>query len=198
MLSWLRRNAELRQTGHELYERIVAQARSAAFYRDGAVPDTMEGRFEMILLHLFLVLDRLKTEGAPGQKLGQSVMECLFADMDDALRQIGIGDMGVPRRVQKAAAALTERVGDYDAAIAIEGNARLDSALTAHVYGGEAPSAQVLQSLAGYVRAARTALRSIDGESLMRGQVSFLKADVFHGTEQHGGLSSGTRKGAGP
>ena len=112
MLQWLKRKAETHRIGHEIFERIVAQARQPEFFRDMRVPDTMEGRLEMIMLHLVLVLERLSTEGAAGQRLGQRLMEHLMADYDDALRQIGIGDMGVPRRVQKAAAAFTERVRD--------------------------------------------------------------------------------------
>ena len=63
MLHWLKRKAETRRIGHEIYERIVAQARDPVFFRDMRVPDTMAGRLEMIVLHLALMLDRLKTEG---------------------------------------------------------------------------------------------------------------------------------------
>ena len=122
MLRWLEQNKARRRTATDLYEKIVAQARSASLYRDHAVPDTMEGRFEMIVLHLVLVLQRLKAEGAPGQRLGQMLMERLIADMDDALRQIGIGDMGVPRRIQKTAAALQERAHSYGEALEMLAN----------------------------------------------------------------------------
>ncbi len=132
MLQWLKRNSQTTRIGHDIYERIVAQAREPAFFRDMGVPDSMEGRIEMIMLHLILMLERLKTEGAAGQRLGQRLMEHLVADLDDALRQIGIGDMGVPRRVKKAAAAFTERSRDYQAGLADDA---LPAALLLHVFG---------------------------------------------------------------
>ena len=138
MLGWLKRNAQLRRIGQDVYARIVAASRSEVFFRDWGVPDTMHGRFEMIVLHLFVVLERLKREGEPGQRLGQAVLERLFADMDDALRQIGIGDMGVPPRIRRTANAVHDRVAAYGGAVGAEA---LAAALLQHVYadGGEAP-----------------------------------------------------------
>jgi cytochrome b pre-mRNA-processing protein 3 len=175
MFGWLERKARLRRTGRQLYESIVARARAEVFYRDLGVADTIEGRFEMIVLHMVLVLQRLKREGEPGQRLGQIAMEHLFADMDDALRQIGIGDMGVPRRVQRAAAALAERSLAYSAAIP---GGDLEAALLLHVYGAtEAirPHERALdaQRLADYVRASAGVLDATPGETLVAGSVTF-------------------------
>ena len=77
----------------------------------------MDGRLEMIILHVALVLDRLAAEGEAGHELARALNEAYVADVDDALRQIGIGDMGVPRRVKQAAAALYERQLAYRKAI---------------------------------------------------------------------------------
>ena len=109
MFTSLKQRAILRRTSREVYGSIVTQARHETFYRDWGVPDTMEGRVEMIILHAALVLDRLGSEGDAALALGQAVTEAYIADIDDALRQIGTGDIGVPRRVKKAAAALRER-----------------------------------------------------------------------------------------
>ena len=87
----------------------MAQARSEAFYRDHGVPDTVNGRFEMIVLHVALVVARLQAEGDEGQELARTMLEAFVADVDDACRRIGIGDMGVPRHVKKATAAVLER-----------------------------------------------------------------------------------------
>lgn len=185
MLGWLKRNAHLRRMGHDLYEGIVAAARKEVFFRDMGVPDTMEGRFEMIVLHMFVVLERLKREGEPGQRLGQSVIESLIADMDDALRQIGIGDMGVPRRVKRAAAAVRERVRDYGAALDPElagaAGDRLERALLVHIYGHvEGPVApdtmRHVVRLADYVRASRTGLDGQGLEALVAGPPAFAVA----------------------
>lgn len=171
MLSWIRRNAKLRQIGLDLYERIVAQARHPAFYSLARVPDTMEGRFEMIVLHLYLLLDRLKTEGAVGQKLGQRIMENLVAAMDDAMRQIGIGDMGVPRRIQKTAAAMRERIRDYDGSIEQPGD-ELDRTLASHLSQVSEPGKEH-QLLAAYVRAARDQLGQQASDDILAGRLSF-------------------------
>ena len=175
MLGWLERKARLRQTGRQLYESIVARARGEVFYRDLGVADTIEGRFEMIVLHMVLVLQRLKCEGDAGLRLGQIVMEHLFADMDDALRQIGIGDMGVPRRVKRAAAALQERSRDYTAAMQSD---QLAAALLGHVYGATEATAPHdraadAQRLAHYVRASAAALDAAPRETLVAGHVAF-------------------------
>lgn len=180
MLNWLRRNAELRQRGQDLYERIVAQARLPEFYSVAKVPDTMEGRFEMIVLHLFIVLDRLKNEGAVGQKLGQRIMEHLVADMDDAMRQIGIGDMGVPRRIQKTAAAMRERIRDYDAAIGEMGGS-LQEALAAHIYRSASSEGRA-EKLAAYLRAVRSELRGQASDQIRMGRVSFPQPEPYLGS----------------
>lgn len=174
MFRWLQRKAWLRRTGRQLYERIVAQARAEVFYRDLGVADTIEGRFELIVLHMVLVLRRLKREADLGQRLGQIVMEHLIADMDDALRQIGIGDMGVPRRVQRAAAALEERSRDYAAAMQ---SGEVTQAVLRHVYGAaEAPTPEVArhaERLAQYVRESGTGLDGAARDAVLEGPLPF-------------------------
>ncbi len=183
MLRWLRQRAELRHIGQQVYDRIVAQARSEPFYRDLCVPDTMEGRFEMIALHLYLVRERLKSEGAAGQRLGQILLELLIADMDDALRQIGY-DMGVPKRVKKAAAAFGDRSRSYGAALAAGADlAQLTEALRDAVYaaGGTtagpqrdaALAADGSVGLASYVRAAQARLVQQPSGAIFGGAIDF-------------------------
>ncbi len=192
MFQWLKRKAETRRIGHDIYERIVAQARDPAFFRDMGVPDTMEGRFEMIVLHLALVLDRLKTEGTPGQRLGQRLMEHLVADMDDALRQIGIGDMGVPRRVKKAAAAFVERSRDYMQALSLlpaQGGSTEDTlaaALLRHVYATTSDVAAAApmpgaSKLAAYTRRAAAHLARAPADDLFEGRGLFPRPTAFSG-----------------
>lgn len=181
MLGWLRRSAERRAIGHELFERIVAQARTPAFYSSLGVADTMEGRFEMIMLHQVLVLHRLRSEGPAGQRLGQALNEALVAAMDDALRQIGIGDMGVPRRVGKAAAALSERAVDYEAGLKANAERRDDAgalteAISRYVPAGTPDgtlTAANAKLLGGYVAAAVLNLGEQSADELFSGRVQF-------------------------
>lgn len=175
--------ARKRAIGRQLYESIVARARAEVFYRDLGVPDTMEGRFDLIVLHLHLVLTRLKREGEVGQSVGQIMLEQLIADTDDALRQIGYGDMGVPRRVQRAAAAIRERAVDYaeglDPAVAEPtAKAALQKALLAHVFehpDGVAPPHIVARAaaLAAYTRASVIALHDLSRDAFLAARLPF-------------------------
>ncbi len=81
-----------------LYEGVVAQARQPGFYRDCGVPDSVDGRFELIALHAFLVLHRLKADPTDTAALGQALFDVMFQDMDQSLRELGAGDLGVGPR----------------------------------------------------------------------------------------------------
>lgn len=193
MFGWLGRGTQLKRTGHDLYERIVAQARSPEIYTACGVPDTMDGRLEVILLHVVLTLDRLKREGKPGQRLGQRLMETLVADLDDAFRQIGLGDDSIAARMPKLAGALRERAADYgmavqpcagammhDMAPAIPGLVAdaLETALMSHIYRPvDAMAATIaipkVMRLANYVRRCRTTLAAADSRELLEGRIAF-------------------------
>jgi cytochrome b pre-mRNA-processing protein 3 len=196
MLGWLKGYSERRRNGQQLYERIVAQGRTASLYEGCGVPDTMDGRLEMLLLHTVLSLDRLRAEGAEGQRLGQRIMEQLIADVDDALRQIGLGDDSVAIRVKRLAGALAERARDYrlvlraapddgSRASAPEPEAQtanapgsLEAALLEHVYRSTdtSPTAAAIpdaRRLADYVRRARSALARLDRGEVLAGRLAF-------------------------
>ena len=103
-----------------LYGAIVAQARLPAFYRDYGVPDTVEGRFELIVLHLALLLERIGQE--PGLRgVGQGVFDRFCQDMDDNLREIGIGDLAMPKHMRRVRAAFYGRAQAYREALARRG-----------------------------------------------------------------------------
>lgn len=180
MLRWRTKTARRGQVAGSLYDAIVAQAREPVLYREGMVPDTMEGRVEMIMLHVAILLERLKSEGNLGQRIGQIVMERFVAQMDDALRQVGIGDMGVPHRVKRAAAALGERCRDYQAALNMpaprDEGCRQDAlakALLRHVYDGVPGRAAAVpvQPLAAYVRTTSQVLAAWPSEALLDGRI---------------------------
>src|SRR5262245_30314001 len=111
MFAWLLRRSDRRRNARELYGSIVTQARLPAFYTAWGVPDTVEGRFEMLLVHLSLVLDRLRQEGGEGGTLARAVSEAFIADMDANMREMTFGDLAVPREIKPAAAALFDRHG---------------------------------------------------------------------------------------
>jgi cytochrome b pre-mRNA-processing protein 3 len=135
---------------------IVAQARSASFYESFGVPDTVNGRFDLLVLHLAIFLHRLKSEGAEWVPAGQGVFDAFCADMDGNLREMGISDLKVPAEMKRLGEAFYGRVKVYDDALAQPDDAALVRALARNIYEDEASALAV--PLAAYVRAAVAAL----------------------------------------
>jgi cytochrome b pre-mRNA-processing protein 3 len=133
-----------RNAAETLYGEIVSAARAPEFYRDLGVPDTVEGRFEMVALHLVLVVDRLGQEGPSGANLARHLNETCITDLDDNMREIGIGDLSVPRKVKKAAAALFDRHRDLLTAIADENTETLQALLQRDI--GQLPASKNVAS----------------------------------------------------
>ncbi|HRD75033.1 MAG TPA: ubiquinol-cytochrome C chaperone family protein [Hyphomicrobiaceae bacterium] len=178
MLDWIRSRARKRRIAQDIYGSIVAQARSEAFYRGMGVPDTVMGRLEMIILHTALLIERLQLEGEAGDRLAQDVAEAYVADMDDSIREIGIGDMGVPRRVKQAAAALFERRREL-AAVEAEypGNEAALAAFLGRIVGNGAQVEPAgATALARYIGALRRALAENRLESVAEGRLDLSAA----------------------
>jgi cytochrome b pre-mRNA-processing protein 3 len=178
MFDWLRQRSFTSAIGRKLYDSIVARARVEPFYRDLGVPDSVEGRFELIVLHLYLVLERLRSEGAPGKRLSRALIETFVTDMDDSLREFGIGDMGVPRRVKRAAAAVYERSAAYAAAQQADAGA-LAKALLEHIYFGACSDSRLPERLAAYVRSTAAELARADSTSILGGNLPFSESVAF-------------------
>jgi cytochrome b pre-mRNA-processing protein 3 len=151
-----------------LYGTIVAQARAKALYQHFGVPDTVNGRLEMILLHVVLLLRRLNDEpdGAPW---GQAVFDLFCQDMDDNLREMGVGDLAVPKEMRRIGEAFYGRQAAYIGALESSDPEPLVEVLKRNVLeGGEGAEA-----LAGYVRAAARALAARDIKELRLGNLGF-------------------------
>ncbi|MGI9373272.1 MAG: ubiquinol-cytochrome C chaperone family protein [Hyphomicrobiales bacterium] len=100
------------------YAQIVAQARQEAFYRDAGVPDTLDGRFDMIVLHVFLLIHRTNQEGDDRSiEYAQRVFDCMFNDMDESLREMGVGDLSVGKKIKKMARVFYGRAQAYENAL---------------------------------------------------------------------------------
>ena len=166
-----------------LYASAVAQARAPVFYRDLGVPDTLEGRFEMISLHVYMILRRLK-QGADGSRagggaIGQALFDLMFADMDRNLREMGAGDLGVGRRVKAMAQAFYGRIQAYDDGLAA-GPEILAQAVARNVYGGpdggDAVPVSVddgARALAAYLAASVGVLDGVSDAVLGQGVAAF-------------------------
>ncbi len=173
-MSWARlfRRSQFRDRADRLYGRAVEQARHPAFYRDCGVPDTLDGRFDMIALHAILVLRRLRRQGAEGGKLGQALFDVMMDDMDRSLREMGVGDLGVGRRVKAMARAFYGRAASYEAALAGHDRALAD-ALRRNLFGTVEASSDQVMALAAYVRDVAAALDAQQGPALLAGEVLF-------------------------
>ena len=152
-----------------IYGMIVTQAREPLFYRDLAVPDTVNGRFDLLLLHLWLMLRRLKTVAA-GTALSQALFDRFCSDMDDNLREMGVGDLAVPKRMQAFGEAFYGRTAAYDMALT-EGREAFAQALSKNVLNGE--NIDRARQLAAYAEAAMAALAQLDEARLLGGAFRF-------------------------
>ena len=152
-----------------IYGMIVTQAREPLFYRDLGVPDTVNGRFDLLLLHLWLMLRRLKSVAA-GTALSQALFDHFCNDMDDNLREMGVGDQAVPKRMRAFGEAFYGRSAAYDMALT-DGREALAQALCRNVLNGE--NIDKARQLAAYAEAAMTALERIDDAKLLAGTFHF-------------------------
>lgn len=163
-----------RPAAHRLYVALVNQARAPWFFADLGVPDTPEGRFEMIGLHAALVLRRLRTEGPAGQALGQALFDLMFADMDAGLRELGIGDLSVGKHVKRLARQFYARLRAIDGTLAAARMSQLEPMLRRNIYqGGGAPSDEQITALAAYLFAVARDLDGQAGAALLQGEVGF-------------------------
>jgi cytochrome b pre-mRNA-processing protein 3 len=149
-----------------LYGMIVAQARSPAFYRDYGVADTVNGRFDLLLLHVVLVVERLMRE-EESKEAAQALFDMFCTDMDDNLREIGIGDLSVPKHMKRVGEAYYGRAQVYQAALAASDESALVEAIRRNVDGG--PNGPAAPRLAAYMRQAAGALAQLPAQTVVNG-----------------------------
>jgi cytochrome b pre-mRNA-processing protein 3 len=157
-------------TIHTLYGAIVAQARRPEFYEEFGAADTVEGRFDMIVLHLVLVLRRIERE-PQGAALGRALVDAFGRDMDHNLREIGVGDLAVPKQMKRMMEAFHGRARSYGSALSGADPTALEQALARNVFGDEGAAGAV--RLAAYVRRAAGQLDAAQGAQFLRGGLVF-------------------------
>jgi cytochrome b pre-mRNA-processing protein 3 len=171
------RNAR-RQVAEQLYQAVVKQARRPVWYRELGVPDTPEGRFEMIALHAALVLRRLRREGMPGQALGQLLFDAMFVDFDGSLRELGVSDLSIGRYVKRLAGNFYARLAALDQGLGEAGSA-LHPMLRANVYHGAVPTDRQLAALARCLAEQDRALARQEGAALCAGTIAWVEPRAF-------------------
>ena len=160
---------------HLLYDTLVAQAREPSFYTDHKVPDTLDGRFEMVVLHALVVMRRLRGSVESGDEASQKLFDLMFADFDRALRELGVGDLSVGRRMKKMGQAFYGRAAAFDAALVETApHVALAGFLERNTYGTVEVDAETLTSLERYVRVQDDHLAKQTPEALLKGTLEFL------------------------
>jgi cytochrome b pre-mRNA-processing protein 3 len=159
MLNLLRNSGACKELGRALERQIIARARSVRFFAGLGVPDTMDGRFDLVTLHAWLVLVRL--QAADETQAAQALTDALFVGFDEALREQGVSDMGMGRRMKAMANAFYGRLAAYGAA---NTDAEMAEALARNVWRGAAVDDHA-RTLAVYVQSARAALAASPPEA---------------------------------
>jgi len=156
-----------------LYRNLVDQARVPQFYLNVGVPDTLDGRFDLIVLHMVVVIERLSVIGQNAKGLSQKLFDVMFDDMDQALREIGVGDLSVGKKVKTMARAFYGRLGAYDEAFQAGTDVAIREVLKRNVFREADVAPERLDALVVYTKAVRDVLDSTDLETFSAGAVAF-------------------------
>lgn len=161
--------------GAALYGAAVSQARQPALYAAGLVPDTREGRFELYTLHVILLVERLKGEGEAGAETSQALFDAYVRGLDDAFRELGVGDLAVPKRMKSLGQAFYGRGRSYEQAFAALPDRTTLDALVGRTLLEGVEDARTL-ALGDYILANRNVLEGQATEALLAGQVAWAPA----------------------
>ena len=156
----------------KLYSGVVAQARQPYFYTDLAVPDTPDGRYDMIMIHAFLLLHRLKQDLPYTEEISQAVFDIMFEDMDKSLREMGAGDVGIGRRIKEMAKGFYGRIAAYEDGLNRDDDS-LNLALQRNVYRQSIAEDDQVRALSSYMRREAVNLSNQPIEALLTGKLFF-------------------------
>lgn len=180
MLDQFFRKSRNRPLIDTLHGEIVAASRQKVFFTDYAVPDSFEGRFEMMALNGGLLLRHLQALDQPGPQIAQDIVDRLFLGFDSALRESGVGDLAVARKMKTLTEAFLGRNQAYGSALKTETPEALEDALARNITA--TPPAP--QRLADYVRAAAAGLAALRLEEIMAGAKLFPDAAALAGLNE--------------
>jgi cytochrome b pre-mRNA-processing protein 3 len=165
------RRGAYERAGFLLYAQAVAAAREPLFYAVYGVPDTLDGRFDLVALFAALVIERLRTASAPGPELAQAVFDAMFSDMEVTLREMGVGDLSVGKKVRKMWEAFHGRALAYGAALQGANEAGLAAAIARNIWRGKQPPEGVAAFLARHALNIHRDLAGQSLEVLARGEI---------------------------
>lgn len=169
MLTFFRSKSNPRKIAAEkLYSSLVTQARMPIFYSEWNVPDTLDGRFDMVLLHAFIVMHRLVGGGKEAEEVSQALYDVIFVDMDRAVREMGIGDLSVKRHIRRMMKAFNGRVAAYEQGVADPST--LHDAVRRNVYGTIAEDVSTL-AMEDYILRCMSAMQAMPVQAVVEGRV---------------------------
>ncbi|MCR9255052.1 MAG: hypothetical protein NXI16_03060 [Alphaproteobacteria bacterium] len=171
VLQFLKRRRQRNDETATLYEQIVAEARRPDYFTVMRVPDTVDGRFDMLAAIVYLVLRRYRGTGRDTE--GQALFDMMFHDMDQSLREMGAGDLGVAPRVKNMAKAFFGRVKAYDEGLDADDPTVLDEALRRNLYRLSEPEEPAVAAMAARMRAVDAALAAQRPEDIVIGRIAF-------------------------
>ena len=167
MFSWITARTRRKRNAHNFYGSIVALSRAPALYSEFGVPDTVEGRFEILVLHVFAALERLGGENGAQGKLNQDLVNLFFADMDTTSRELGVGDLAVPKKMRTLAAVFEERLAAYKKAFEDTDMRLLRDEFQQNIFAQKDASHEGAKELVRYAKMLRTKLADTSIEEFM-------------------------------
>lgn len=178
-MKWLNLFGEppVQVVARRLYSQAVEKARQPEFYLYCGVPDTPDGRFDMVVLHVVLVMRRLKRDHAQTAETAQALFDLMFADMDQNLREMGVGDVGVGPRIKGMARGFFGRLAAYDLALGAKDDSALCAALRRNLYRKCRPHDRDVEAVAFYMREEAAKLDALPIKVILDGPI-FTSAPV--------------------
>jgi len=173
MFKFYNKHKRLNHTAHEIYGSIVAQSRQPVFYADWNVPDTLEGRFEVLVVHMSLFIHRMKHSHKDGEALGQRVAEVFIDDIDGSFREMGVGDLAVPKHMKAASEAYLGRLLAYSAAFDGGCEDELQAVILRNIGGIDNSKALDIEKMAGYMTRSAAILSAQGIDEISSGTVKF-------------------------
>jgi len=170
MILNLFRKKQVTEAVYAVYAAIVAQSRQPRFYADWGVPDTVTGRFDMICLHLALLFARLRREGREVNEFAQAVFDLFFKDMDRSLREMGVTDLGVPKKIQKMGNIFYGLMTNLSEAMDKGDRAEVEAVIRRNLFD-EAADAPGVPALAAYLFEESARLRTVPTATILGGRL---------------------------
>jgi cytochrome b pre-mRNA-processing protein 3 len=170
MFGRLRKPSRATVVAGGLLESARAAARSPVLFGEGRIPDTLDGRFESMALHVGLLILRVQTEGEEGAEVAQALFDAFFRDLDSAVRELGAFDLSVAKKIRRMGEAFYGRLAAYRTGLQAEDDAALRDALARNVFAAAGAAEPFLDALTSYVRASDRAQRAQAAAALLAGE----------------------------